>query len=373
MSEQNFYKKEDDLEQKIEAIIYKKLYDEPLAFPSFPSTPTGFPSNPYDVANKHYVDENRPVTFDFGDGSDGDVTISSNTTLTSDMYYNNLTVNGGVTLKTGGYRIWVKNKLVNNGTISNNGGSGGDAGDYTTPGAAGAAPGTGYGTGVAGKAGSDAGNVNGQGSANGVAGVAGDNKSNCLIGNGAAGGAGGDTGGGTGGAAGAGGTATAATNKPFAHTQLITLLDFIGGSNPTKYEAATGAGSGGGGGCWAEDTGNGASGGSGGGSGGSGGLVAIYAKYLENNGAITSHGGNGGAGGAADCKSEPNSHGGGGGGGAGGSGGLMVLVYHKKTGQGTTTVSGGTGGSGGSGCGTSGSDGSDGSNGTAGKIISIQA
>ncbi len=36
----------------------------------------------------------------FGDGSDGDVTISSNTTLVSDRYYNNLTVNNGVTLNT---------------------------------------------------------------------------------------------------------------------------------------------------------------------------------------------------------------------------------------------------------------------------------
>ncbi|RLC45254.1 MAG: hypothetical protein DRH57_08325, partial [Candidatus Cloacimonadota bacterium] len=31
--------------------------------------------------------------YDFGNGSDGDITISSNTTLTRDMYYNNLTVN----------------------------------------------------------------------------------------------------------------------------------------------------------------------------------------------------------------------------------------------------------------------------------------
>lgn len=29
----------------------------------------------------------------FGSGSDGDVTISTNTTLTQDMYYNNLTIN----------------------------------------------------------------------------------------------------------------------------------------------------------------------------------------------------------------------------------------------------------------------------------------
>ena len=48
----------------------------------------------------------------YGTGSDGDVTISSNTTLTADMYYNNLTVNASVVLNTAGYRVFVKNLLV---------------------------------------------------------------------------------------------------------------------------------------------------------------------------------------------------------------------------------------------------------------------
>lgn len=52
-----------------------------------------------------------------GDGSDGNVVISSNTTLTRDMYYNNLTINSGNTLYTNGFRIFVKNILVNKGTI----------------------------------------------------------------------------------------------------------------------------------------------------------------------------------------------------------------------------------------------------------------
>ena len=37
----------------------------------------------------------------FGDGSDGDVTISGNATLARDMRYRNLTVNAGVTLDPG--------------------------------------------------------------------------------------------------------------------------------------------------------------------------------------------------------------------------------------------------------------------------------
>ncbi len=62
----------------------------------------------------------------FGDGSDGDITISENTLLTRDMFYNTLTVNEGITLSTKGYRIFVKETFTNNGTIENNGGDGGD-------------------------------------------------------------------------------------------------------------------------------------------------------------------------------------------------------------------------------------------------------
>ena len=53
----------------------------------------------------------------YGQGTDGDVVISSNTTLTSDKYYSNLTVNSGITLLTNGYRVFVKGTLTNNGFI----------------------------------------------------------------------------------------------------------------------------------------------------------------------------------------------------------------------------------------------------------------
>jgi hypothetical protein len=56
--------------------------------------------------------------------TDWDVTISTNTTLTKDMYYNNLTINSWVTLNPWGYRIYVKGKLTNNGTIARNGNNG---------------------------------------------------------------------------------------------------------------------------------------------------------------------------------------------------------------------------------------------------------
>jgi hypothetical protein len=48
----------------------------------------------------------------YGSGADGDVTISANTTLTSDKFYLNLTVNSNTVLNPGGYRIFVKNNLT---------------------------------------------------------------------------------------------------------------------------------------------------------------------------------------------------------------------------------------------------------------------
>lgn len=53
----------------------------------------------------------------FGNGVDGTVVIASNTSLSRDMYYNNLTVNSGSTLFTNGFRVFVKQNLVNNGTV----------------------------------------------------------------------------------------------------------------------------------------------------------------------------------------------------------------------------------------------------------------
>ena len=53
----------------------------------------------------------------YGDGSDGDVTISGTVTLTSDRYYNNLTVPLGNVLLTNGYRVFVKNTATINGVV----------------------------------------------------------------------------------------------------------------------------------------------------------------------------------------------------------------------------------------------------------------
>lgn len=58
----------------------------------------------------------------FGDWADGDVTISSGTTtLTRDMYYNNLTITSPWVLNPNGYRVFVKWTIAGTGTINRNG------------------------------------------------------------------------------------------------------------------------------------------------------------------------------------------------------------------------------------------------------------
>jgi hypothetical protein len=47
----------------------------------------------------------------YGSGQDGNVTISSNTTLTRDMYYKSLTIADGVHLNTAGFRVFVRDSL----------------------------------------------------------------------------------------------------------------------------------------------------------------------------------------------------------------------------------------------------------------------
>lgn len=50
----------------------------------------------------------------YGNGLDGDATVNSDVTITSDMYYNNLTITGTGFLRTNGYRVFVKNTLTIN-------------------------------------------------------------------------------------------------------------------------------------------------------------------------------------------------------------------------------------------------------------------
>lgn len=65
----------------------------------------------------------------FGDGSDGDVTISSPTTLTRDMYYNDLVLSDDLT--TGWYAVYVRGTCSWTGKIIYNGNNWGNASGWT--------------------------------------------------------------------------------------------------------------------------------------------------------------------------------------------------------------------------------------------------
>lgn len=301
----------------------------------------------------------------FGSGWTGAATISTDTTLTGDMYYSDLTVDTGVNLNTGGYRIFVKGTLTLNGTIRNIGGNGGDgfAPDGGAAGAASAAGST--------KA-SPAGVVGGAGAASndlpasGSAGTAGTNESVSDGGSsGVVGGAGGGYSGASG--SGAGGAAGATTNASAAYGDIHNVLMGImwrlftttGLVIPGRH---AGNGSGGGGGA----DGDGSStcyGGGGGGSGGNGGFVILVARKITGSGTVSAAGGNGGNGGDGYGA---GGNAGGGGGGAGGSGGVIILVCLDKSSI-TLNVAGGTGGAGGAplGSGSAGSAGTNGRNGAA--------
>jgi hypothetical protein len=338
----------------------------------------------------------------YGDGSDGDVTISIDTTLTSSKNYQNLTVNTGVVLNAGGYHIFVNDTATITGTVSNDGGAGGNgtAGENAKGGGAlggaagsnGAAAGAGVLSGtVASVNGGAGGNAALGVGGNGTAGTAGTNVTSSVGGSaGSNGGTGGDggaiggTAGGAGGAAGTGGTRTAAVTA-FRNLVNVILFRMVDSSTNllVPYGSGGTAGSGGGGSGAATVTiDNGGAGGGAGGMGGNAGSLLLAARTLTGAGAIRCRGGAGGNGavGGNGAAGGGGAGGGGGGGaaGSGGSGGLCVVISTDSSGwSGTITAPGGaagtvgTGGTG-AGGGASGSNGGAGNAGAAGVAIHFQ-
>jgi hypothetical protein len=276
----------------------------------------------------------------FGTGADGAVTISSGTTtITRDMQYTNLTINGSGSVNTNGYQIYVSGTL----DLS------------AAPAAAIYANGPNNGIGLSFYVGPIA--SNGGYSQTGGTGV------------GAAGigftrtpGYGGD-----GGASGSGGAGTNAGGA--AATMIFTLRvtqPTIGNAALTTYIGALSSASGVMPTAWAWSAQGGASGGVGGGDninaggssvfgGGSGGALVIRARFINRGGstaasALQAKGGspsNGGNGASAGNT-------GGAGGSGGGGGGLIDLTYEALLGSTATNildVSGGNGSSGGNGFG----------------------
>jgi hypothetical protein len=221
----------------------------------------------------------------FGNGTDGNVTILADTTLVRDMYYNNLTITSG-TLFPNGYRIHVLDTCtVAAGAFIARSGT-----DATTS-AAVAALTTGTLSG---------GTLSGAGGGVG-AGAAGGASASSAGGSGGAGGAGGA---GAGGAAGA--NTVIATNN--GGVEILNTVPFgLRGRDLANALVTTGSGGGGGGG------GGGANSGGGGGAGG--GIIVVVARTLTGAGTLIAKGGNGASGQGAN-----------GGGGGGGGGGVIVTI-----------------------------------------------
>lgn len=278
----------------------------------------------------------------FGDGSDGDVDITSgafssvpitNNALTRDAFFDDLDLSGG-DLDCAGYRLFVKGTLTIDAgyKIHRNGNDGGDG--------AGVVQGSGGAALAAASLGATAAGGNGgrgsDGAENGDNGSAGSASSPSLGGAGAAGGAGGTDGLYTGGTGAAGGAVTAPTAAKggFRAPPLAAILKEIE-TTVAKIKGGSGGGGGGGGGAEFAEFGGG-----GGGGGSGGGVVFIAAKIIDNaDGTISANGGDGGDGAAGAAGGED------GGGGGGGGGGLMILIYNSAT-WGTEQVSGGAAGTG---------------------------
>jgi len=257
----------------------------------------------------------------FGDGSDGNVTISSGvTTLTRDMYYNNLTLSGTGQLVAAGYTVFVAGIL----DISN---APANAIVPVAPaalvgnaasGATGGANATGYsatnlfsaGNGLGGRTATSSagGGTQAPGSTSGLGGQAGQ-----------------------GGAGGAGTNAGGAQSAVNTLTQIPAfrnlLTTFLYRSSSSVLAVLQGGMSGCNGGAGGGDGTN--AGGGSGGSGVGGAALAIFARTI-NRGASTAASAinaDGGAAGASGASTAGNT--GGGGGSVGGGGGFLYLVYRS--------------------------------------------
>ena len=203
---------------------------------------------------------------------DGDVVLTKNVTLTRNMYYKNLTIPAGITLKPAGWRIVVTERLILNGVIADNGnhavGSTGGAetapfySTYLGPGSAGADGLSKSGHGIPGNS-SPFSTTSGRG------------------------GVGGNAGGFLGGL---GGALTPISNADGGLNALATMpTAFLGRIISDKFMISSGTGGGSG----ALDKGTATVARSGAGAG-SPGLILVASRNIEGNGKITALGANGG-------------------------------------------------------------------------------
>jgi hypothetical protein len=328
-----------------------------------------------------------------GVGTDGDVVISANTTLTRVYEYNNLTINPGVIVTINQSVIKVKGTLTNNGIIRSNGANGPATGSNKQGGVGGGNIFL-FCTNIVGTGSIEANGGNGV-TVTANTGVSGNNAilltSELLNTGGGVGSSPGGVGGAprAGAAGGAGGIeylekpihSTIQNNLDYSVTSKILTANggagIIGASSGGSAQTVPGSGGGAGGGMLFAKGGDGgaggpgtgnsasASGGASGSGGGAGGLVVVFANNtLSSTISITATGGAGGNG-----NNPTNANFGKGGGGGGGAGGTLV-VFAKQPFAGTTNLSGGVGGI--TPVGGLGNDGEDGEDGEDGSVIFIK-
>lgn len=310
---------------------------------------------------------------------DGDVTISTDVSITAPKFYNNLTVTDSGILRAANHPIYVKNTCYNYGKICNDGLLGG----ASTP--AGFFPS--FGAGVAG-------GTEGNGSVGGNGTVGSTVTDGVLISTAPASGLGGGGGrsagsvpGYAGGNNGATGSYTALTSFESAYRMLesgkLGRIFTLSAVKQFYGSAMPGAGGGGGSGALGEGAGGVGIGGVGGNTGSPAGILFFYATKVVGNGVFSANGGEGGNGGNGVKSTAPivltAGWGGGGGGGCGGNGGIVYFVCYDRTEwAGTITVYGGGGGKAGLGgantnpliyIGGSGADGTGGNTGNPGVVL----
>lgn len=315
------------------------------------------------VARQSLLDaiSNNVHNGDFGDGSDGDVTVSTTITLTRDMFYNNLTVSVGGIINTANYKIYVKTLATIAGSLRNNGGDGGAGGQTTGSGGSGG------------------------GGGGGGAGIVALFAKNIVLSGSiqAKGGKGGNGGAGlySPGGGGVVGTAGSAGVSPSAGSMVGGANGGIGGvggaNNGVAGVSASqtlnsgNAGTGG--------TGGFSQGGGGSGSGAGGGVNTISPTIPRTItlmqillfGLLQIRGASGGGGGGGSPNSASGYYVGGGGGGGGGNGGGILMYYETLANTGTLDVTGGLGGTGGVSGGGSSTAGANGTNGVDGVVIQL--
>ena len=307
----------------------------------------------------------------FGDGSDGTVTMDGTTavagatlsnpgasgiyTVNRSVFYDNLTINSNITLKPDGWPIYVKTLLTNNGDINANGGnaSGGSNGALAISGSR-LLP-VNVSVGTASTTAPQMFDVTAApgGASVGGAGTAGPSGTGGGIGHGGGGGAGGNNNPFT--AQGAAGTAS----------PTITLATAVGGDARVAAIAFRGINNVGSAFTPGTAGGPGGAGGAGttaGGAGSAGGWVAIAALATAGSGTWRAIGGTGGIGSTGGAGI------GGAGGGGGGAGGFFVLLTGGGTPP-TISVAGGAGGNGGAG--GSGPSGNGGTGGNGGSGVAL--